>query len=66
LIQKPHFIIEQFRKELKEVKMNTLISENDLLALYKSMEPTAKNILNILSCHETSNDEIKTFGFLKK
>ncbi|XP_022178992.1 uncharacterized protein LOC111039706 [Myzus persicae] len=66
LIQKPHFIIEQFRKELKEVRMNTLISENDLLALYKSMEPTAKNILNILSCHETSNDEIKTFGFLKK
>lgn len=66
LIQKPHFIIEQFRKELKEVRMNTIISEENLLTLYKSMEPTAKNILNILSCHETNTDEIKTFGFLKK
>jgi len=52
LIQKAHFIIEQFRKELKEVRINILTSENNLLTLYKSMEPTAKNILNILSCHE--------------
>lgn len=66
LIQKPHFIIEQFRKELKEVKMNTLVTEKNLNSLYKSMEPTAKNILKILSCIETNSDETKTFGFLKK
>lgn len=65
-IQKPHFIIEQFHVELKEVGMKTLITEENLCTLYKSMEPTAKNILNILSCIETNIDEIKTFGFLKK
>lgn len=58
--------IEQFHVELKEVGMKTLITEENLCKLYKSMEPTAKNILNILSCIETNFDEIKTFGFFKK
>lgn len=30
------------------------------------MEPTAKNILNILSCMESNRDETITFGFLKR
>jgi len=65
-IQKPYFIIEQFHVELKEVGMKTLITEENLCKLLKSMKPTSKNILNILSCIETNIDEIKTFGFFKK
>lgn len=67
LVQKPHFIIEQFRIEL-ETNSTSMLSVENLYKLYESMEPSTTNILNILS-HSFINkrgNEMRTYGFLEK
>ncbi|VVC44781.1 HECT domain [Cinara cedri] len=71
LVQKPHFIIKQFQLEfdnLGKMKLSGILTKEKLYKLYKSMEPTVFNILNILVCEYSyaTENEIKIYGYLKK
>ncbi|VVC30702.1 HECT domain [Cinara cedri] len=70
LIQKPYFIIKQFQTELNNLGKNLsgILTKEKLYELYKSMEPTTKNIMSMLICEysDCTKYEIMTYGFLKR
>lgn len=69
-VQKPYFVIKQFQIELNSLQNNLpgILTIGKLHALYKSMEPSTENILNMLFCEYNLNPEYekKIFGYLKK
>lgn len=67
LVQKPRYIIEQFREELQD-KFLFHLTVTEVLKLYKLSEPTAENILNNMTRTFTNvnNQSIQTYAFLEK
>lgn len=66
-VQKPRFIIEQFREELED-KFLLHLTVTEVLKLHKLAEPTAENILNNMtrSFSNVNDQSIKTYAFLEK